>query len=432
MSDKLNNREIPEGWLNKQLVSFTNHIQSGGTPKSDNPNFYNGDIPFVAIDDLTSTSKYLIKTKKNITIQGLKNSAAWEVPVNSLMYSIYATLGVPRINKIKAATNQAILNIVPNDNIISLEFLYYLLLEKRSSILAHSAHTTQSNLNAKIVKELEFIFPKSLTEQKKIAEILSKVDRAIEQTQSLIDKYGRIKTGLMQDLLTKGIDENGNIRSEETHEFKDSELGSIPKEWDCLSLDKLSRLKSGGTPSRQRDDFWNGSIPWVRTAEVSYNLINNTLEKITKKGLNNSSATLFPKGTILMALYGQGRTRGRVAILDIEATTNQACVGFTNLRNIQTYFLYYLLMNEYNKLRDLSNDGAQKNLSARLLNDYIIKIPVEKKEQIKIENILLSNDEKIIVEKTKLKKLHSLKTALMQDLLSGKKRVTNLIQEEAL
>jgi len=270
--------------------------------------------------------------------------------------------------------------------------------------------------------KIEVLLPE-FTEQTTIANILTKVDQAIANTEALITKYTKIKTGLMQDLLTKGIDENGNIRTEQTHEFKDSPLGSIPKEWECVLIDELANLKSGGTPSRQNSSFWNGDIPWVKTGEVNYNFIKETEEYITQKGLKMSSTVLFPKGTILMALYGQGKTRGRVSILDIDATTNQACVGFLNLKKVTTNFLYVTLTNEYEKLRDLSNDGAQKNLSSSLLKKYFLKIPSDIKEQERIDELFARIDNSIMKEQHSLTKLQSLKTGLMQDLLSGKVRV---------
>lgn len=273
--------------------------------------------------------------------------------------------------------------------------------------------------------KIEVLFPE-FTEQQSIANILSKTDQAIAHTVELIAKYSHIKIGLMQDLLTKGIDENGNIRTEQTHEFKDSPLGRIPKEWECVLIDDLANLKSGGTPSRQNSSFWNGNIPWVKTGEVNYNLIKETEEYITEKGLKMSSTVLFPKGTILMALYGQGKTRGRVSILDIDATTKQACVGFLNLKKVTTNFLYVTLTNEYEKLRDLSNDGAQKNLSSSLLKKYFLKIPSDIKEQERIDELFARIDNSIIKEQNSLYKLQSLKTGLMQDLLSGNVRVNDL------
>lgn len=311
------------------------------------------------------------------------------------------------------------------------EFLYYALKGRESLIMDLRVGSGLPNIQQKAIKKFEFIYPKDKTEQTAIASILTKTDQAIANTEALIAKYTRIKTGLMQDLLSKGIDENGNIRSEQTHVFKDSPLGRIPKEWECVLIDDLANLKSGGTPSRQNSSFWNGDIPWVKTGEVNYNLIKETEEYITEKGLKMSSTVLFPKGTILMALYGQGKTRGRVSILDINATTNQACVGFLNLKKVTTNFLFVTLTNEYEKLRDLSNDGAQKNLSSSLLKKYFLKIPSDINEQERIDELFARIDNSIIKEQCSLSKLQSLKTGLMQDLLSGKVRVNNLKLKEA-
>ena len=96
-----------------------------------------------------------------------------------------------------------------------------------------------ATLNKQKLKKILFEYPESEAEQAKIAEVLSTVDRAIEQTEALIAKQQRIKTGLMQDLLTRGIDEHGNLRSEQTHKFKDSPLGRIPVEWECKELSQV-------------------------------------------------------------------------------------------------------------------------------------------------------------------------------------------------
>ena len=175
----------------------------------------------MAIDDMTRCSRYLEKTSKTLTSKGLRNSNAWLVPAGALLYSIYATLGVPRINKIPVATNQAILALLNDPKAIDRDYLYNWLSFIRNSVVNLSSQTTQSNLSASVVKTFLVSHPESLPEQSKIAERLSTVDQAIEQTEALIAKQQRTKTGLMQDILTRGIDKDGNIRSEDTHEFKD-------------------------------------------------------------------------------------------------------------------------------------------------------------------------------------------------------------------
>src|SRR5690606_29110966 len=126
---------------------------------------------------------------------------------------------------------------IPTEKIDN-EYLFYLI---SSSIIqpkfdAFFAGGAQKNISPKQIESIDYLVPQFKSEQTQIARILSKVDVAISQTEQLIAKYTRIKTGLMQDLLTKGIDEHGTIRSEQTHEFKDSPLGRIPKEWECVNL----------------------------------------------------------------------------------------------------------------------------------------------------------------------------------------------------
>jgi type I restriction enzyme S subunit len=100
----------------------------------------------------------------------------------------------------------------------------------------------------------------------------------------------------------------------------------VPEGWGVLPIGTIAQVASGGTPDRSNSHYWiDGNIPWVTTGEISYSEIKKTNEKITEVGLKNSSAKLFPKGTILMAMYGQGKTRGQVAKLGITASTNQAC-----------------------------------------------------------------------------------------------------------
>ncbi|HPF52308.1 MAG TPA: restriction endonuclease subunit S [Draconibacterium sp.] len=279
------------------------------------------------------------------------------------------------------------------------------------------------SLSKRTIEQIEISFPESEDEQREIVNILSTIDHNIEQTEQLITKYKNIKQGLMHDLLTFGVDENGNIRNPQTHAFVEKRGMLVPAEWEVFCIDELADLKSGGTPNRGESSFWNGGIPWVKTGEINYSIITDTEEYITEKGLNSSSAFLFPRGTILMALYGQGKTRGRVAILDIEAASNQACLGFLNIREVIASYLYLSLCYNYEKLRDLSNDGSQQNLSATLIKDFLLGIPLDEKEQDRITEILEQQDKLIDSEQTNLNKLQMLKQGLMQDLLTGKVRV---------
>jgi type I restriction enzyme S subunit len=195
--------KIPKEWDIVKLEKICNKIKAGGTPLTTKKEFWNGDIPFVKIEDITSSGKYLTKTSNFITKIGLENSNAWIIPANSLLLAMYGSLGEVSINRINVATNQAILGIIPKEE-DDVEFLYYWFLYFKPNWKRYAKPTTQANLTAEIVKNSLIPLPRQ-EERKKIIEILSTVDKAIQKTNEIISKTERLKRGLMQELLTRGL-----------------------------------------------------------------------------------------------------------------------------------------------------------------------------------------------------------------------------------
>jgi type I restriction enzyme S subunit len=418
-----------EGWTNSSLISLLDVMKSGGTPNTSRSDFYGGEIPFVSIEDMSATRKYLQHTVKTLTKEGLKNSNTWLVPENSLLYSIYATLGLVRISKVTLATNQAILAMIVNPKVIDQEYLYYWLEYVRDSVINLSSQTTQRNLNATTVKTFIVQHPENKKEQKQIAEILSTIDRAIAQTEAIIAKQQRIKTGLMQDLLTKGIDENGNIRSEATHQFKDSAIGRIPVEWEVEPIEqKLERIID-----------YRGRTPKKVTEGVPL---------LTAKNVRDGFIEKEPQEFIADSDYNSWMTRGIPEVGDVLFTT-EAPMG--NVASIPNYriALAQRLLTLCPKINELSQDFLfwilhWKRTTERfeLLTSGSTVVGVKQSvfrkvnftfpsyiEQQRICAVLNSHDEINKNEKHKLKKIQRLKTGLMQDLLTGKVRVTNLLKE---
>lgn len=193
-------------------------------------------------------------------------------------------------------------------------------------------------------------------------------------------------------------------------------------DWKKDIIDNVSEISSGGTPSRANAEYWNGEIPWVSTTLIDFNTISSTDEHITELGLKNSSAKLFPKGTILMAMYGQGKTRGKVGVLGIEASTNQACGAIIpNSNVINNIFLFQNLSKRYNEIRDLSNQGGQENLSAGIIKTLNITLPTIP-EQTKIASFLSSVDEKLNLLKDKKAAIEEYKKGMMQKIFSQELR----------
>ena len=185
------------------------------------------------------------------------------------------------------------------------------LLSMHSLICAHIPNEAQTSAYPSLSRDLRLqrsaatlaITEFHLGEQSKIAEVLSTVDRAIEQTEALIAKQQRIKTGLTQDLLTRGIDEHGNIRSEKTHKFKNSPLGRIPVEWNPMPFGSCGQWFSGGTPSKTIRRFWGGGVPWVCPKDMKQFELHQSIDTITGDAVA-AGARLMPTGTVFIVIRG--------------------------------------------------------------------------------------------------------------------------------
>lgn len=199
----------------------------------------------------------------------------------------------------------------------------------------------------------------------------------------------------------------------------------VPEGWSIKQLGEIAKVTSGGTPNRDNIAYWdNGSIPWIRTTDVQNCVLNleDTQEFITELGLKNSSAKLLPVGTILLAMIGQGKTRGQVALMKFQATTNQNSAAIILNKDNDPEFHFNYLLSQYQNIRGASNSAGQSNLSGSLVKE--IKVPVPPlSEQKKIAQILSTWDKAISTTEKLLENSQKQKQALMQQLLTGKKRL---------
>ena len=199
----------------------------------------------------------------------------------------------------------------------------------------------------------------------------------------------------------------------------------VPNGWDIKKIGEIATVTSGGTPSRDINEYWvDGDIPWVRTTEVQNCILNmeDVHEYISELGLKNSSAKIFPRGTILLAMIGQGKTRGQVALLNFEAATNQNCAAIILKEGNCPNFYFNFLLSRYEQIRGASNSAGQSNLSGTLVKAIEVVVP-PLAEQQKIAQILSTWDKAIAVTEQLLANSQQQKKALMQKLLTGKKRL---------
>jgi len=401
--------EIPEEWESVQIKDLSKDLISGGTPSTENEDYWNGSIPWIR--SAWMTEKLISSGERTISDKGLEKSAANIVPKNNVIVATRVSLGNVAINKIDIAINQDLTGIILDKSKTTEDFFYWFLNKNSSELTILAQGSTIQGIVRNDLEKFKVLLP-PLPEQKQIASILSNVDDTLQKTNQIIEQTQRLKKGMMQKLLTRGIGHK---------KFKKTQIGEISVEWNVSEIGKEFIVGSGATPKRERKEYYDGNIPWVKTTEIDYKLITSTEESITELGLKNSSVTKYPVGTLLVAMYGQGKTRGKCAILGIEATTNQACAGLQPKKNVNTKFIYYFLENSYEKIR-IGQGSGQPNLTVGLVQKLVIPLP-PLPEQQQIASILSNIDTQIGKEKLHKSNLERLKKGLMQKLLTGQIRV---------
>lgn len=256
---------------------------------------------------------------------------------------------------------------------------------------------TRGKLTKGILSKIPVAVP-TPEEQKKIAEILSCVDEDIEKTDEMIKKTQKLKKGLMQEFFAKN---KGNY----------------------TKIADLAEVFTGGTPNTTHAEYWGGDIKWMSSGEVNLRRVYNTKKTITQEGLDNSNARLLPTGTVMVALAGQGKTRGKVALLEVESTCNQSLAAIiAHPVALNNEFLFFNFEYRYEELRNISGGEGRAGLNLRIIKDILIPVP-NMSEQKKIAEILSAVDDKIDIYKQIKSKLTQLKKGLMRDLLSGEVKV---------
>jgi type I restriction enzyme S subunit len=232
----------------------------------------------------------------------------------------------------------------------------------------------------------------------------------------------------MQDLLTKGIDENGNIRNEKTHKFKDSPLVRIPEEWEVVRLGEMGEIISGSTPSTYNDEYWNGEIVWITPNDLS-NIENIFIEdssrKNTQKGLKTCSAKIISANSVVVSSRAP---IGYVKVSKVPFATNQGCKSIEYNGKFSPIFLAFLLSNKVQDMINMGSGTTFQEITKSNLAKILIPLP-PLPEQQRIAEILSQIDQTIEKEQQYKEKLKRIKQGLMEDLLTGKVRVNQLIKE---
>jgi len=405
--------KIPKEWSIPRLEDVCEKVKAGGTPLTRKKEFWNGNLPFVKIEDMTLAGKYLKETKEFISKEGLNNSSAWLVPESSLLFAMYGSMGEVSINKISVTTNQAILGIIPK-NKSDVEFLYYWFSFFKPKWKKYAKPTTQANLTAEIVRNSIIPFP-SREERQAIVEVLSRIDWAIRKVDEAIAKAERLKKGLMQQLLTKGIGHK---------EFKETPIGKIPKNWEAIRLGDALELCQYGLSIPMSE---KGRYPIIKMDEIVDGYVIPTITKYVDLDYKTFKAFKLEKGDILFNRTNAYELVGRTGIflLDGDYVFASYLIRLRPKHELfDPHFLTFYLTFSQNRLRQLATKAVhQANINATNLKKIVVPKP-PLPEQQKIAEILSSIDDILRLKKEKKEKLVRMKRRLMDSLLTGRVRVS--------
>ena len=213
---------------------------------------------------------------------------------------------------------------------------------------------TQKAITLDGLNKIEINIPK-YEEQNQIAKRLDVIKRILDSYDSILKKYDNL-------IKARFVEMFGGIHDSVLYPY--------------IQTKKLCDVISGGTPNREKNEYWEkGDIPWIRTADLQNEVIQKPAEYITRKGLDNSSAKLVPPSTILIAMYGQGKTRGMTGYLNIKASTNQACACILPGSKINPIFMWKYYELSYEKLRNMAKGGNQPNLNGNMIKEFLVLLP---------------------------------------------------------
>ncbi|MGB9756516.1 MAG: restriction endonuclease subunit S [Candidatus Bathyarchaeales archaeon] len=335
---------------------------------------------------------------------------------DDILFSVRAPVGDVNLAPCKLCIGRGLAAIRFNNEIANHLFYFYYFQRIRKHLEALGKGSTFKAINKDDLENLIIPIP-SLGEQRKIVGVLGVVDSVIAKTGEVIWKTERLKKGLMQTLLTRGIGHK---------EYKQTPIGTIPKEWEINKVSDLFDVVTGTTPSTRQSEYWNdGTVNWLTPTDLSKLNgkihIKNSERKITERALKETNLTLMPKGSIIISTRAPV---GYVAVLEEPATFNQGCKGLIPKKHdgILSEFYCYYLLNKKQMLENLSSGSTFKELSKERLQNFNIPSP-SFTEQKKIAELLLTIDKKINIERSEKVRLEQIKRGLMDLLLTGKIRV---------
>lgn len=342
--------EIPSHW-EVLPIKYISKVNSGATPKTSIQGYWDGNITWVTPADFKTETKFVLKGNRNITTLGVQSCSTVILPKGSLVFSKRAPIGQVSISKLPLCTNQGCFGIIP-DKSMNNSFLYYSLAIHTKAFYTLGSGTTFRELSFSAFSSYKISVPPR-AEQDAIVRYLdaatSKIDKAIAMQQKMIDLLNERKQIIIQNAVTKGLDENV--------EMKDSGvewIGMIPKHWKILKLKRCASIKTGTTPpTNERKYFDGGRISWFTPGDLNDLHLEFASKMITKKAIDDKVGRLFPAKTIYFV--GIGATVAKVSACDFAASSNQQINAIICKESLDYIFATYVLKSEQEFIRNMAN-----------------------------------------------------------------------------
>lgn len=297
---------------------------------------------------------------------------------DDILISVRAPIGAMNYAKEECCIGRGLAALTPDKSKVSPQFIFWLLKGKNEELNSKGTGSTFKAIGRKVLEETK-VPNIPLEKQMEYSAILEKVYAIIQFRNMQLQKLDELVKARFVEMF-------GGIHNSNKYPYK--------------PIQELTDVISGGTPNRDVNEYWEcGTIPWVKTTQLQNNSIKEVDEYITEKGLNNSSAKLVPPGTVLIAMYGQGKTRGMTAYLNIEACTNQACACILPSDQINQTFLWKFLMLSYDDLRSMAKGGNQPNLNGTIIKNYPILFPPRELQDQFAAFVTQTDKSKVAVQK---------------------------------
>jgi type I restriction enzyme S subunit len=402
---------IPDEWSVAKFSQVCKKALNGGTPSTKIPEYWEGTIPWITGADVVD--QRIREVRKYITAEAVENSATHVIPKGMLLLVTRTGVGKVAIAPFDIAISQDLTGIIPTDN-ASVEYLFWTFNRANGHFLNMNQGTSINGIKRNDLMDFALPLP-PLPEQHQIATILSTVDAAITATDEVIAKTGDLKRGLMQDLLTKGIAEAGRVRSEEPHAFCEKGGMRVPVEWEVAKLSKYSSVRTGPFGAQlHQSDYVEIGTPIITVEHLGdLGIIHKNLPLVSDEDKNRLRIFILDEGDSLITRREKGWLfSGR--LLRVRPSKERIDPKYLSCYFNHTDFK--------RRIQNLAVGGTMPSLNTHLMSNILVSLP-PLPEQHRIATILSTVDRDLATERHHRARLQTLKQGLMQDLLTGRKRV---------